>query len=72
MIAENVIFSGMTNDKEMPKAYDASSVEEAIYASWEKSGAFQPQGDGEPYCISYTASESHGNVTFGTRGHVGD
>ncbi|MBU0540655.1 MAG: valine--tRNA ligase [Patescibacteria group bacterium] len=35
----------------MPKAYNASSVEGGIYASWEKSGAFKPHGDGEPYCI---------------------
>ncbi|MBU1033238.1 MAG: valine--tRNA ligase [Patescibacteria group bacterium] len=35
----------------LPKTYDASKVEDAIYSSWEKSGAFKPQGDGEPYCI---------------------
>ena len=65
MIAENVIFSGMTNDKEMPKAYDASSVEEAIYASWEKSGAFQPQGDGEPYCIAIPPPNRTGTLHLG-------
>ena len=65
MFAENVIFSGMTNDKEMPKAYDASSVEEAIYASWEKSGAFQPQGDGEPYCIAIPPPNRTGTLHLG-------
>ena len=37
--------------QELPKAYDPASVEEAIYAEWERSGAFEPRGDGEPYCI---------------------
>ncbi|MBU1908285.1 class I tRNA ligase family protein, partial [Patescibacteria group bacterium] len=41
----------MSTLQDMPKAYNASSVEGGIYASWEKSGAFKPHGDGEPYCI---------------------
>ncbi len=36
---------------DLPKAYDASSVEDAIYEMWERSGAFQPQGDGKPFCV---------------------
>lgn len=42
---------------EMPKAYDPSSVEDALYSQWETSGAFNPDllpdrnQKGEPYCI---------------------
>ncbi len=41
----------------LPKAYDASSVEDEIYAAWEASGFFNPDKlpkrnqKGEPYCI---------------------
>lgn len=47
----------MSDLSELPKAYDASSVEDAIYAAWEASGAFNPDllpdrnQKGEPFCI---------------------
>jgi valyl-tRNA synthetase len=31
--------------------YDHKAAEPRIYAAWEKSGAFKPSGDGEPYAI---------------------
>jgi valyl-tRNA synthetase len=43
--------------KDLPKAYEASGVEAAIYGQWEKSGFFDPDKlpernlKGEPYCI---------------------
>ena len=37
--------------QELPKAYDPHSVEQRIYSEWERSGAFAPRGDGEPFCI---------------------
>ncbi len=37
--------------QELPKAYDPHSVEERVYDEWERSGAFEPQGDGDPFCI---------------------
>ncbi len=37
--------------QELPKAYDPHSVEARIYSEWERSGAFAPRGDGEPFCI---------------------
>ncbi len=41
---------------ELPKAYDASSVEDQIYKDWEASGAFNPDtlpGDRkDPYCVA--------------------
>ncbi len=36
---------------DLPKAYDASSVEDDIYRAWEASGAFQPSEEGEPFCV---------------------
>jgi valyl-tRNA synthetase len=47
----------MSRFSELPKAYDASSVEDGINASWEASGVFNPDKlpdrnqKGEPYCI---------------------
>ena len=37
--------------QELPKAYDPHAVEQRIYEEWERSGAFAPRGDGEPFCI---------------------
>jgi valyl-tRNA synthetase len=43
--------------QDLPKAYIASEVEDAIYAAWEASGVFNPDQlpdrnqNGEPYCI---------------------
>ncbi|MBP6944528.1 valine--tRNA ligase [Patescibacteria group bacterium] len=43
--------------QDLPKAYIASEVEDAIYAAWETSGVFNPDQlpdrnqNGEPYCI---------------------
>ncbi len=34
--------------KELPKAYDPAAYEDAVYAGWEKSGAFQPVSDATP------------------------
>ncbi|HEU0050624.1 MAG TPA: class I tRNA ligase family protein, partial [Patescibacteria group bacterium] len=47
----------MTKFADLPKAYDASAVEDGIYKDWEQSGAFNPDRlpdrnqKGEPYCI---------------------
>lgn len=49
----------------LPKAYDASSVEDGIYAAWEKSGAFEPHGDGEPYCIVMPPPNRTGTLHMG-------
>jgi len=35
----------------MDKQYKASDHEDKIYKRWEKSGAFRPSDEGEPYCI---------------------
>ncbi|HVM90414.1 MAG TPA: valine--tRNA ligase [Verrucomicrobiae bacterium] len=42
----------MADFKDLPKAYEASAVEEKIYKDWEDSGAFNPDAsDGEAYAI---------------------
>jgi valyl-tRNA synthetase len=54
------------NDQEpLPKAYDASTVEDAIYSAWEASGAFKPQGKGEPYCIVMPPPNRTGTLHMG-------
>ena len=37
--------------QELPRAYEPKNVEERIYEEWERSGAFAPWGEGEPFCI---------------------
>jgi valyl-tRNA synthetase len=47
----------MADFKDLPKAYEATAVEDAIYRDWEKSGLFNPDSlpdrnqKGEPYAI---------------------
>jgi len=43
----------MTTVQELPKAYDPSQHEAAIYRLWEEGGHFQPRGDPQkpPFCI---------------------
>jgi len=54
------------NDQEsLPKAYDASTVEDAIYAAWEASGAFKSQGKGDPYCIVMPPPNRTGTLHMG-------
>lgn len=55
----------------LPKAYDASSVEDAIYAEWENSGAFNPDKlpernqKGDPYCIVMPPPNRTGTLHMG-------
>lgn len=59
----------MSSFAELPKAYDASGVEDAIYAAWEKSGVFNPdQLPGEriePYCIVMPPPNRTGTLHMG-------
>jgi valyl-tRNA synthetase len=55
----------MATFDELPKAYDASTVEDGIYQRWEESGAFQPHGDGEPYCIVMPPPNRTGTLHMG-------
>ncbi len=52
----------------LEKAYDPKAVEDAIYASWEKSGAFKPEScpkDGEPFTISMPPPNATGQLHLG-------
>ncbi|MFA6504428.1 MAG: valine--tRNA ligase [Patescibacteria group bacterium] len=60
--------------KDLPKAYEASSVEADIYKKWEESGAFDPDKladldsrykDAEPYCIVFPPPNRTGNLHMG-------
>lgn len=55
----------MSSKNELPKAYDASQVEDRLYREWEASGAFAPQGDGEPYCIVMPPPNRTGTLHMG-------
>ncbi|HKZ35288.1 MAG TPA: class I tRNA ligase family protein, partial [Patescibacteria group bacterium] len=35
----------------MDKTYQPNQFEEKIYSSWEKSGAFKPKAEGQPFTI---------------------
>lgn len=56
---------------ELPKAYDASLVEDKIYAEWEASGVFNPDKlpernqAGEPYCIMMPPPNRTGTLHMG-------
>ncbi len=57
--------------KDLPKAYTASHVEDAIYAAWEASGVFNPDRlpdrnqKGEPYCIMMPPPNRTGTLHMG-------
>ncbi len=57
--------------QELPKAYDASIVENEIYAQWETSGVFNPDKlpernqKGEPYCIMMPPPNRTGTLHMG-------
>jgi valyl-tRNA synthetase len=49
----------------MDKAYTPGDIETRIYERWESSGAFAPQGDGEPYCIMLPPPNVTGTLHMG-------
>ena len=49
----------------LPKVYEPSEYESDIYALWEKSGAFQPSGKGDPYSIVIPPPNANGNLHLG-------
>lgn len=61
----------MADFKELPKAYEASQVEDKIYADWESSGFFNPDNlpdrnqSGEPYCIMMPPPNRTGTLHMG-------
>lgn len=49
----------------LPKAYEPKEYESDIYALWEKSGAFTPQGTGKPYTIVVPPPNANGDLHLG-------
>jgi len=49
----------------LSKAYEPKAYEDDIYALWEKSGAFAPQGTGNPYAIVVPPPNANGNLHIG-------
>lgn len=50
----------------LPKAYEPQKYEADIYKLWEASGAFKPQGEGEPYSIVMPPPNANANLHIGT------
>ena len=52
---------------QMPKAYDPSNVESRWYDTWEKAGAFRPDGDQSvpPYVVMIPPPNVTGSLTIG-------
>lgn len=61
----------MNRFADLPKAYEASQVEDALYASWEASGVFNPDQlpernqAGDPYCIMMPPPNRTGTLHMG-------
>lgn len=49
----------------LTKTYDPNQYEPNIYAMWEKSGAFEPSGEGEPFSIVMPPPNANGNLHIG-------
>lgn len=52
-------------DMKLTKAYEPNQYEPNIYAMWEKSGAFNPTGVGEPFSIVMPPPNANGNLHVG-------
>jgi valyl-tRNA synthetase len=49
----------------LEKSFDPASAEPRLYDAWEKSGAFQPSGDGEPFTIVIPPPNVTGSLHMG-------
>ena len=49
----------------LEKNFDSAEAEKRIYAEWEASGAFQPQGDGAPFTIVIPPPNVTGSLHMG-------
>jgi len=49
----------------LAKAYEPNQYEPNIYALWEKSGAFRPKGQGEPFSTVMPPPNANGNLHIG-------
>lgn len=49
----------------LAKTYEPNEYEPNVYALWEKSGAFEPSGKGEPYSTVMPPPNANGNLHLG-------
>jgi valyl-tRNA synthetase len=49
----------------LEKTFDPSEAEPRLYEAWEASGAFQPQGEGAPFCIVIPPPNVTGSLHIG-------
>jgi len=49
----------------LAKTYDPNQYEPDIYEMWETSGAFEPTGVGEPFCVIMPPPNANGNLHIG-------
>lgn len=49
----------------MEKVYSPETIEQSCYQAWESNGYFQPQGNGEPYCIMLPPPNVTGSLHMG-------
>ncbi len=49
----------------MEKTYHPASIEQRLYAEWERRGLFAPAGDGAPYCIMIPPPNVTGTLHMG-------
>ena len=49
----------------MDKTYDPLSIEQSWYETWEKNGYFEPQSQGDPYCIMIPPPNVTGSLHMG-------
>lgn len=49
----------------LAKAYSPQEFEPTIYQMWERSGAFQPSGEGTPYSVVMPPANANGNLHIG-------
>ncbi len=49
----------------MEKSFEPAQIESKWYARWEASGAFQPSGQGEPYCVLLPPPNVTGTLHMG-------
>lgn len=49
----------------LAKTYDPNLYEPNIYGLWEQSGAFEPSGVGEPFCVVMPPPNANGNLHIG-------
>ncbi|HET6746676.1 MAG TPA: valine--tRNA ligase [Candidatus Saccharimonadales bacterium] len=49
----------------LAKTYDPNQYEPTIYALWERSDAFSPSGEGEPYSVVMPPANANGNLHLG-------